>query len=98
MPHDPFGSETSRNESREMPVFVGDARDVAMTDHAVVIAGEGPAPFRIAYRGVAHPVSSGADRDRTDDLLLAKQVLYRLSYRPLETAFYLCTRTRPGPE
>ena len=27
----------------------------------------------------------GADRDRTDDLLLAKQVLYRLSYRPIET-------------
>ena len=27
---------------------------------------------------------SGADRNRTDDLLLAKQVLYQLSYRPLE--------------
>ena len=26
---------------------------------------------------------SGADRNRTDDLLLAKQVLYQLSYRPL---------------
>ncbi len=25
---------------------------------------------------------SGADRNRTDDLLLAKQVLYQLSYRP----------------
>ena len=24
----------------------------------------------------------GADRNRTDDLLLAKQVLYQLSYRP----------------
>jgi hypothetical protein len=27
---------------------------------------------------------SGADRNRTDDLLLAKQVLYQLSYRPVE--------------
>ena len=25
----------------------------------------------------------GADRDRTDDLLLAKQALYQLSYTPL---------------
>jgi hypothetical protein len=25
---------------------------------------------------------SGADRTRTDDFLLAKQVLYQLSYRP----------------
>ncbi len=28
--------------------------------------------------------SSGADRTRTDDFLLAKQVLYQLSYRPGE--------------
>ena len=27
---------------------------------------------------------SGADRTRTDDFLLAKQVLYQLSYRPGE--------------
>jgi hypothetical protein len=27
-------------------------------------------------------LDGGADRDRTDDLLLAKQVLYQLSYRP----------------
>ena len=27
---------------------------------------------------------SGADRTRTDDFLLAKQVLYQLSYRPME--------------
>jgi hypothetical protein len=32
---------------------------------------------------LANQVSrSGADRNRTDDLLLAKQVLYQLSYRP----------------
>ena len=28
--------------------------------------------------------ASGADRTRTDDFLLAKQVLYQLSYRPGE--------------
>ena len=39
---------------------------------------------RHTYRDLT-PASSlrgGADRDRTDDLLLAKQVLYQLSYRP----------------
>ena len=39
---------------------------------------------------------SGADRNRTDDLLLAKQVLYRLSYRPMKTCFYLPKRNS-GP-
>ena len=29
---------------------------------------------------------SGADRTRTDDFLLAKQVLYQLSYRPAAPA------------
>ncbi len=37
--------------------------------------------FRIA--GANHPINSGgADRDRTGDLLLAKQALSRLSYSP----------------
>ena len=30
----------------------------------------------------ATPSPGGADRDRTDDLLLAKQALYQLSYSP----------------
>jgi hypothetical protein len=28
----------------------------------------------------------GADRDRTDDILLAKQALYQLSYAPMSLA------------
>jgi hypothetical protein len=30
--------------------------------------------------------SSGAERTRTADPLLAKQVLYQLSYRPIDTS------------
>ncbi len=30
----------------------------------------------------------GAGRDRTDDLLLAKQALYRLSYGPIYLTLY----------
>jgi hypothetical protein len=34
---------------------------------------------------------SGANRTRTDDPLLAKQVLYQLSYRPITSfPFYIC--------
>ncbi len=32
----------------------------------------------------ADPVNGGADRDRTDDPLLAKQVLSQLSYSPVQ--------------
>ena len=41
----------------------------------------------LSYRpGVAFLKSGGADRDRTDDPLLAKQVLSQLSYSPVRTA------------
>ena len=38
-----------------------------------------PAP---AYRLLALSIAGGANRDRTDDLLLAKQALSQLSYGP----------------
>ncbi len=47
---------------------------------------------RRARRFVSRFCGSGADRDRTDDLLLAKQVLYQLSYRPKKTCCYLRKR------
>jgi hypothetical protein len=40
--------------------------------------GEGPT----AETAAGHDLASGADRDRTGDPLLAKQVLSQLSYRP----------------
>ena len=33
-----------------------------------------------------HPTSGGARRDRTDDLLLAKQALSQLSYGPVQVS------------
>ncbi len=33
-----------------------------------------------------HQVSGGGERDRTDDILLAKQALSQLSYTPIFTA------------
>jgi hypothetical protein len=52
----------------------------------VIIRDEIVPTYRIPplVRAVSGSVG-GADRDRTDDLLLAKQVLYQLSYRPWET-------------
>jgi hypothetical protein len=38
-----------------------------------------------SYRTHPHTISGGARRDRTDDLLLAKQALSQLSYGPIET-------------
>jgi hypothetical protein len=37
----------------------------------------------------------GAERTRTADFLLAKQVLYQLSYRPSETIKSTCANTSP---
>ena len=39
----------------------------------------------VLTRGLAHARSGGARRDRTDDLLLAKQALSQLSYGPVST-------------
>jgi hypothetical protein len=42
-----------------------------------------PFPLASAFSPRArHPQTGGADRDRTDDPLLAKQVLSQLSYSP----------------
>ena len=38
------------------------------------------------------PIFGGDDRTRTDDPLLAKQVLYQLSYAPAETATTIIPR------
>jgi hypothetical protein len=45
---------------------------------------ESPRPDCHACRN--EPCSCGAERTRTADFLLAKQVLYQLSYRPIETS------------
>jgi hypothetical protein len=57
-----------------------------MKEIRVIIRDEIVPTYRIPplVRAVSGSVG-GADRDRTDDLLLAKQVLYQLSYRPSET-------------
>ena len=65
-------------------VFTADARGLLRSfvaaDHiqqnrAVLIS---PQPLHVAF--------GGADRDRTDDPLLAKQVLSQLSYSPIGSA------------
>ena len=38
----------------------------------------------ILHRRNLMPVNGGAERDRTDDLLLAKQALSQLSYSPVQ--------------
>jgi hypothetical protein len=38
----------------------------------------------------------GADRDRTDDILLAKQALSQLSYSPIIGSFYMSRRRVVG--
>src|SRR5690606_20912170 len=43
--------------------------------------------------GRFHPLSGGARRDRTDDLLLAKQALSQLSYGPFK-----CQRSVASPQ
>ena len=37
----------------------------------------------LTYLATAHPKSGGARRDRTDDLLRARQALSQLSYGPI---------------
>ena len=39
----------------------------------------------------------GADRDRTDDILLAKQALSQLSYSPITLAVYRKSKKSGGP-
>ncbi len=43
-------------------------------------------------------LSGGGERDRTDDLLLAKQALYQLSYAPFSTFFFRKMVGRGGLE
>ena len=48
-----------------------------------------PTTFQVAastsYRSMLFESIGGADRDRTDDILLAKQALSQLSYSPIQT-------------
>jgi len=46
----------------------------------VALSAKGKSPTANPLQG--HDLASGADRDRTGDPLLAKQVLSQLSYRP----------------
>src|SRR6266404_8368063 len=41
--------------------------------------------------------TGGAERDRTDDLLLAKQALSQLSYSPIRFAMLCCSASRVRP-
>ena len=52
-----------------------------------IVAGRGPSPMTAAssrseHDTAGHDTAGGDDRTRTDDPLLAKQVLYQLSYVP----------------
>ena len=63
--------------------FYSGGADQARTDETVMVAGAGV--FRIKkVRPIKNGAfySGGADQARTDDPLLAKQVLYQLSYNP----------------
>ena len=57
-----------------------------------LITRKGKRPFRLSHREDLVP--GGADRDRTDDPLLAKQVLSQLSYSPRSTGKRLEVRRR----
>ena len=56
-------------------------------------------PFGLR-RGSLHSLalakSGGADRDRTDDLMLAKHVLSQLSYSPLRSSLANARRLKSG--
>ena len=39
---------------------------------------------QLSYRPAIQKIDGGGNRNRTDDILLAKQTLYQLSYTPAE--------------
>ena len=51
----------------------------------------------IARADAGQPVAGGANRDRTDDLLLAKQALSQLSYGPIDWWVWVELNHRPHP-
>ena len=57
--------------------------DQTRTDETVMVAGPvSLCKTKNTDKGSVFPDSGGADQTRTDDPLLAKQVLYQLSYNP----------------
>ena len=54
---------------------------ITITSHEDQIVKERAADYYL-LRNLLLPVSGGGERDRTDDPLLAKQVLSQLSYTP----------------
>lgn len=56
-----------------------------------------PALTRSTRRWTLANVVGGGERDRTDDILLAKQALSQLSYTPIPAAIATATSRLPPP-
>ena len=70
---------------------------ITIISHEDQIVKERAADYYL-LRNLLLPVSGGGERDRTDDPLLAKQVLSQLSYTPvLSWWVWLDSNQRPPP-